>query len=93
MLEYISELINETLNQPKLTFSKTASPTSTKTSFKVTLGVMPDYSFEGKGLRIDGVTDGKPASKAGLTKGDVVIELGNEKNFNYSRLYEGIVSL
>ena len=39
---------------------------------------MPDYAFEGKGMRIDGVTDGKPASKAGLKKGDVVIELGGK---------------
>jgi len=37
---------------------------------------MPDYTFDGEGMRIDGVTDGKPASKAGLTVGDVVIQLG-----------------
>ena len=30
------------------------------------MGVMPDYVFDGKGLRIDGVTDGKPAAAAGL---------------------------
>ena len=40
------------------------------------MGVMPDYTFEEKGMRIDGVTDNKPAFKAGLLKGDVVIKLG-----------------
>jgi aminopeptidase YwaD len=43
--------------------------------WKVTLGVVPDYMFDGKGMRIDGVTDGKPASKAGLQTGDVVVEM------------------
>jgi S1-C subfamily serine protease len=30
-------------------------------------------------MRIDGVTEGKPASIAGLQKGDVVIQLGEHK--------------
>ena len=38
---------------------------------------MPDYAYEGKGLRIDGVTDGKPAAGAGIQKGDIVIKLGD----------------
>jgi S1-C subfamily serine protease len=37
---------------------------------------MPDYSFEGKGVRIDAVTNGRPAANAGLAKGDVVIAIG-----------------
>ena len=44
--------------------------------FKVTLGVVPDYMFDGKGMRIDGVTDGKPAAAAGLKTGDIVVKLG-----------------
>jgi C-terminal processing protease CtpA/Prc len=47
--------------------------------FKVTLGVVPDYAFEGEGMRIDGVSEGRPAAKAGLLKGDVVIQLGENK--------------
>lgn len=79
VLEYIVDIINATNDLPKLTFSKTATPASNKTSFKVTLGVMPDYAFEGKGMRIDGVSDGKPAAKAGILKGDIIIQLGTEK--------------
>jgi S1-C subfamily serine protease len=41
------------------------------------MGVMPDYSFSGTGMRIDGVTDNKPASKAGLQKNDIVTKLGS----------------
>ena len=79
VLEYIVELINQTNNLSKLIFTKTATPTTAKTSWKVTLGIMPDYAFEGEGVRIDGVTDNKPAAKAGIKTGDVVIELGGEK--------------
>ncbi|MBK9318562.1 MAG: PDZ domain-containing protein [Bacteroidetes bacterium] len=47
--------------------------------FKVTLGVVPDYAFEGEGMRIDGVSDGKPAAKAGLLAGDIVKQIGDHK--------------
>jgi Zn-dependent M28 family amino/carboxypeptidase len=79
ILNYITSLVEVTLSYPKLTFLKTRNPDSGKVSFKVTMGIMPDYTFEGKGLRIDGVTDGKPASKAGLQKGDIITKLGEQQ--------------
>ncbi len=42
------------------------------------MGVMPDYTFEDKGMRLDGVTDNKPAFKAGLLKGDIIIMFGDD---------------
>jgi hypothetical protein len=77
ILEYILRVIRETEKYPTLHFTKTLSKESTNTGFKVTLGIMPDYIFEGKGLRIDGVTEGKPAAKAGLKKGDIIIHFDN----------------
>jgi Zn-dependent M28 family amino/carboxypeptidase len=79
VLKYIATFIERTYAYPKLTFAKTRTPDTGKTSFKVTMGVMPDYTFEGQGMRIDGVTDGKPASKAGIQKGDVVRKLGGDE--------------
>ena len=38
---------------------------------------MPDYTYDGSGVRADGVTDGRPAPKAGLKTGDVIIQLGD----------------
>ncbi|MDX1911012.1 MAG: M20/M25/M40 family metallo-hydrolase [Saprospiraceae bacterium] len=68
----------ETLDkQPKLKFQETKSKEDNTPRFKVTLGIMPDYTYEGEGVRVDGVTDGKPAAKAGLQKGDVIIGLGD----------------
>ncbi len=76
VLNYIVGLIEKTYSYPKLSFAKTRTPDTGKSSFKVTMGVMPDYTYEGEGMRIDGVTDGKPAAKAGILKGDVVKKLG-----------------
>ncbi len=46
-------------------------------AFNVTLGIMPDYSFPGSGLRIDAVSEGRPAEKAGLKSGDIIVRLGD----------------
>ena len=45
-------------------------------AFNVTLGIMPDYSFSGNGVRIDAISAGRPADKAGLQMGDVIVRLG-----------------
>lgn len=60
----------------KLTFTKTKDPDpSTTPKMEVTLGVLPDYLYDGKGMRIEGVREGKPAEVAGLQKGDVIVAL------------------
>ena len=41
------------------------------------MGVVPDYLFDGIGMRIDGVREGKTASKHGIQDGDVVIKMGD----------------
>lgn len=75
---YIEAVITSLNDSTKLTFTKTADKDSTETPrFTVTLGVVPDYMYDGKGLRIDGITEGKPAAHAGLKAGDVVIRLGD----------------
>lgn len=74
---YIIDVIEELNNTPKLTFKKTKNESEEVPRFKVTLGVVPDYLFDGKGMRIDGVSEDKPAQKAGLLKGDIVIKLGD----------------
>jgi len=75
---YIETMVVTLDFEPKLVFTKTADADSSETPrFTVTLGVVPDYMYDGKGMRIDGVTDGKTAAAAGLKPGDVVIKLGD----------------
>jgi len=74
---YIYSLIQELDDKPKLSFTKTKNESEEVPRFKVALGVVPDYLFDGKGMRIDGVSENKPAQRAGLQKGDVVVQLGD----------------
>ncbi|AXG68760.1 aminopeptidase YwaD [Kordia sp. SMS9] len=73
---YIHRIISKVNSQGKITFTKTVNESDDVPRFKVTLGVVPDYLFDGKGMRIDGVSENRPAQKAGLQKGDVVVQLG-----------------
>ena len=75
--DYILSIIGALDDQPKLSFRKTKNESEDVPRFKVALGVMPDYLFDGKGMRIDGITEERPAAVAGLQKGDVVIQLGD----------------
>ena len=77
VLLYIARIIEATCTFPKMEYSETRNSQSESRSFKVTMGVMPDYAFDKKGMRIDGVTDGKPASKAGIKTGDIVLKIGD----------------
>ncbi|MBL7738154.1 MAG: M28 family peptidase [Chitinophagaceae bacterium] len=77
VVNYINNIIHslDKENQ-KLAFLKTREPQMGTRAFSVTMGIMPDYTFSGTGVRADGVTEGRPASKAGLKTGDVIIQIG-----------------
>lgn len=82
IVKYISRLIERSTKETKLVFTKTKEQqTSTNTRFTVSMGIMPDYTFSGGGVKVDGVSDGKAAQKAGLKAGDIVVKLGD---FNIS---------
>ena len=76
---YIFDIITDLDDNGELAFRKTKNESDDAPRFKVTLGVVPDYMFDGKGMRIDGVSEDRPAQKAGLQKGDVVIQLGEHQ--------------
>jgi aminopeptidase YwaD len=76
IVRMIYSIVDSLNNDGVLPFTKTAEQnTSNAPAFKVRMGVIPDYMFEGPGMRIDGTTDAMPAQKAGLQKGDVVLEI------------------
>lgn len=45
--------------------------------FSVTLGFMPDYAYQGKGVRVDAIIEGRNAEKIGMKGGDVITQLGD----------------
>jgi len=80
IVRFIQEMIENDRTPNKLVFTKTREQqTSTSTRFSVSMGIMPDYSYSGTGVRVDGVTDNRPAKKAGLLGGDIVKQLGDFK--------------
>jgi aminopeptidase YwaD len=78
IMDLTRALIVDLDDEGKIAFTKTKEETNENAPrFTVTLGVIPDYTYEGKGMRLDGVSDGKPAANAGLKAGDVIVQLGD----------------
>lgn len=92
ILDYSMSLIT-TLNKQneKLQFTPTKTEESQKApKYKITLGIMPDYAYEGTGIRLTGVIDGRPAQNAGLQAGDVIIKIGNTPITNMHSYMEAL---
>jgi Zn-dependent M28 family amino/carboxypeptidase len=75
--DYIFEIISDLDDNGELAFRTTKNESEETPRFKVGLGVVPDYLYDGEGMRIDGTREETPAFNAGLKKGDVVIKLGD----------------
>ena len=75
--DFINSIINNSNSFSKtgLTFQKTKDKSNTHMSFSVTLGVMPDYLYDEKGMKIDKVREGKVADNSGILDGDIVIKM------------------
>lgn len=81
IVKHIFSLIEHTGKKPqKAPFTKTREQQMTTSArFSVTLGIMPDYTFSGAGVRADGISENRPAQKAGLKTGDIITALGQHK--------------
>jgi len=82
--DFAAEVIESVAGAPALlTFRESGSKAAsgrTGRKLKVTLGIMPDFAgSEKKGLRVDGVTSGKPADRGGMQKGDIIISINGMK--------------
>jgi S1-C subfamily serine protease len=53
------------------------SPTSQ--GFRVSMGTVPDFAADVKGVKLAGVKEGGPAEKAGIRGGDIVIRVGSKE--------------
>ncbi len=80
--DFIERVIINLDQEDRLAFTKTKDESNSTPRFTVTMGVIPDYLFDGEGMRIDGVSEDKPAKKAGIQKGDIVIQLGDSSIVN-----------
>lgn len=68
--------IANTIERPQFTEAGPKHRPSVRRGFKVTLGIMPNYTGgDEDGLGVDGVTSGGPADLAGIKKGDKIVGL------------------
>ncbi len=83
ILEFISQLIFELDKvKEKPQFVKVETPQRSARGFRVTLGIVPDYSEDVRGMKVGDVRPGSPAEKAGIKPGDVIIKMGEREISN-----------
>ena len=77
VIDFSEDLLLEMLNRDERLSFQEAGPkqrTTGRRGFKVTLGIMPDFtSSSTDGLGVGGVTKGGPADRAGMLKGDKIV--------------------
>jgi aminopeptidase YwaD len=84
IVQYVMRVLETAGGKGRLAFTKTREQqTGTAARWTVSLGIMPDYTFGGTGIRVDGVSDERPAKKAGILTGDIILQLGD---FNTSSM-------
>jgi aminopeptidase N len=59
------------------TITATPGPTAPPSGRKVTIGAIPDFTFNEQGVRLGGTQPGGPAESAGMKEGDIIIQAGN----------------
>jgi S1-C subfamily serine protease len=64
-----------------------------KETRKVSLGIIPDFTYSGKGCRLSGVVPGSPAESSGLKEGDVIVKIGSKPVHNLRDLSSVLKSL
>jgi C-terminal processing protease CtpA/Prc len=77
IVEYVFKVAHDIADLDKVEFTKTkVNAGKTRPKYKVTMGIMPDYTEHPDGLHVDGVTENRPAQKAGIMEGDVITKIG-----------------
>lgn len=80
--DFVTGIITDMLDSEFIPeYIKVDAPSSPgRQSFKVTLGLIPDFTYEkGDGFRIGAVTEGRAASKGGLKEGDIITLMRGKK--------------
>jgi membrane-associated protease RseP (regulator of RpoE activity) len=89
--EYLAERperLNSTLGSDK---DISASPGSA--TRRVSFGTVPDFTYEGDGVRLDDVRAGTPAAHIGLRKGDIITTVNEAPVVNMRQYSEALKQL
>lgn len=87
----ITSIVKNSSGLQKLAFTKTKEQSvGSSTRFTVSLGIMPDYSYPEKGVRVDGISEGKLAQKVGIVAGDIIMKLGSYQTSTVTSYMEAL---
>jgi hypothetical protein len=78
----IVKRLMESNDAPQFTKVEQKTDTAGRAGLRLFTGTIPDYASDVKGLLLGGVIGGGPAEQAGLTKGDVIIEIAGQSITN-----------
>lgn len=92
--DYVVSVVNSIKSWssiPEYSYIEQPASAMETTNFKVTLGVIPDFTYEkGDGFKIGPVSEGRPAHKADMKEGDIITKIGEKKINN---IYDYMSSL
>ena len=87
----ITSIVKNSSGLQKFAFTKTKEQSvGSSTRFTVSLGIMPDYSYPEKGVRVDGISEGKLAQKVGIVAGDIIMKLGSYQTSTVTSYMEAL---
>jgi hypothetical protein len=93
VLDLVRRTVEAVSNYPdSIPYTIVPEDTTKKVSaFKVYVGGVPDYGYDGEGLKISDITPNSPAQKAGLKAEDIIIQFG-ETTIKNIYDYTGVLS-
>lgn len=82
ILKEAAEYLANRIEPLAVTLSSTPAPATESSKPKekrtASLGTVPDFSYQGEGVRVDNTLPGSPAQQAGLQSGDILIQLAGQ---------------
>ena len=79
VVRYVSALatdLDQTADKPVYVAVEVPRQQVTGRSTRVYMGTIPDFGEQVQGMKLSGVREGSPASKAGLQAGDIIVKFG-----------------
>ncbi|QOJ21665.1 MAG: M20/M25/M40 family metallo-hydrolase [Gammaproteobacteria bacterium] len=81
ILKEATEYLANRIEPLTVTLSSAPAPAESaapKEKRKTSLGTVPDFAYQGEGVRIDNTLPGSPAQQAGLQPGDILLQLAGQ---------------
>ncbi len=79
VLERVEAVVRAAADGQPVPYADAPSTQPRPMAFQVGLGVLPDYGFEGNGLRLSSVRPGGAADEAEIMAGDVIVRLAGRE--------------